>query len=409
MYKILMFFLCSIYSILCGNEFISEQTLNLANSNNEFAFNLYNNLEKEPGNICFSPFSISSALAMVYNGARDETKTEMAEVLKFSKFSNSMNESFSVLNRFFAKTSHESVADLHVDIVNSLWIQSGFQIQPQFLDEIAKYFKVSVQRVDFLRQREIARRDMNYYVKEKTKGKITDLVQPNDLLESTKLVLLSSLYMKAKWKRPFDKHLTKMAPFFVSPEKTIQAEMMQETGSYRYYKSSEKFAAIEIPYIHLDDNLPDLHFLVLLPDDHFGMNELEKKMNTETFKNILSHLESEQIALFLPKFTFTMRFSLKNTLINMGMKSAFNNAADFSGITGKKDLQIGEVSHKVFIAVDENGTEAAAATAVSMNMTAIFRPKEPYKFLADHPFLFLIFEKLTGTILFYGRVVNPVE
>lgn len=399
----------SMNAILSGDEFISEQTLSLANSNNEFAFNLYKNLENTPGNICFSPFSISSALAMVYNGAKDETKDQMAEVLKFSKFSNNLNESFSVLNRFFAKPSHEALTDLQLDIVNSLWIQSGFQIQPQFLDDMARYFKVAVQRVDFLRQREIARRDMNYFVKEKTRGKITDLVQPNDLLESTKLVLLSSLYMKAKWKKPFNKHQTKTDSFFVSPDKTIEVEMMKDTENYRYYKSADKFAAVEIPYIHPEEHLPDLNFLILLPEDRFGIHELEKKMSTETLKDILAHLESEQMTLYLPKFSFTMRFSLKNTLIKMGMKSAFDSSADFSGITGTKDLQIGEVSHKVYIAVDENGTEAAAATAVSMNMKAMLQPKELLNFRVDHPFLFIIYEKMTGSILFYGRVVNPVE
>lgn len=391
-----------------NKEFISQQTLDLASHNNEFAFNLYKSLGETKSNIFFSPYSISSALAMVYDGAREETRKEMGDALKFSNSANNLNESFSLLNRFFLNTSTDVTSDFHLYIANSLWLQTGTQILPQFLDQMAKFYKVAIHRVDFLKQKETARREINQFVREKTMGKIVDLLSPTDIEESTKMVLVSSIYMKAKWKNSFDSAITKMMPFFVNNEKTITASTMNETGSYAYFKS-DNFAAVSLPYIHPKENLPDLNFLILLPHENFGLVEIQKKMDAEYFKNILSSLEDEEINIFLPKFTFTKSFSLKDVLIKMGMVTAFNSQANFEGINGSRDLQIGQVAHKAFISVNENGTEASAATSVSMNMKSILRPKEPITFRIDHPFLFIIYEKLTGSVLFCGHVVNPLE
>lgn len=389
-------------------EFMSEQTLLLSSQNNEFALDLYRNLKDMNGNLCFSPYSISSALAMVYNGAKDSTKQEMADVLKFDMDLESLNEAFSSLNRFFGKTAPEVTADFRLSMANSLWIQRGLLVLPSFLDQMGRYFKVSLRRVDFLRQREIARLEINTFVKEKTFGKIKDLVQASDITPSTKMVLVSALYMKAKWKKPFQLGSTTTKSFFVNNEKTVSTPFMADTSFYPYFKSDD-FTALEIPYLHPKENLPELGFLILLPKQNFGLSDLEKKLSNDFLRNVILKLESEEITLFLPKFNFSKTFNLKDTLTSMGMKAPFDSNADFSGITDSKDLQIGAVSHKVFIEVDENGTEAAAATSVVMNMKAVLRPKEPIIFTADHPFVFIIYEKLAGSILFCGRIINPLE
>lgn len=391
-----------------GKEFISQQTLDLTTHNNEFAFNLYKELADVKSNIFFSPYSISSAFAMVYNGAREETQKEMGEVLKFNNSADNLNESFSLLNRYFLKTSSDVTSDFHLYIANSLWLQNGTQILPQFLDQMAKYYKVAIHRVDFLRQKETARREINQFVKEKTMGKIVDLLSPKDIDESTKMVLVSSIYMKAKWRNLFDSNLTKMMPFFVDSEKTITASLMNQTGFYPYFKS-DNFAAVSLPYIHPNENLPDLSFLIILPKENFGLGEIQKKLDTEYLKNILSSFEDEEINIFLPKFTFTKSFSLKDVLIKMGMVTAFNSQANFEGINGQRDLQIGQVAHKAFISVNESGTESSAATSISINMKSMLQPKEPIIFRVDHPFLFIIYEKMTGSVLFCGHVVNPLE
>jgi len=393
---------------LKDKEFVSQQTLDLSSSNNEFAFNLYKNLEESPDNVCFSPYSISSALAMVYDGSKEETRKEMGDVLHFTILSSTLNESFSLLNRFFEKTSTDVPADFRIYISNSLWLQTGTPILPQFLDNIAKYFKSFVRRVDFARQKDTARREINYFVKEKTMGKIIDLIGPSDIQESTKMMLISSIYMRAKWQNLFDEARTKMQAFFVNKDKTISISTMNETGFYPFFKS-ETLTAVSLPYIHPKENLPQLEFLILLPQENFGLSELKKNINAEFFKNIISSFESEEINIYLPKFSFSKSFSLNSVLIKMGMIAAFNSDANFEGINGLKDLQIGQVAHKAFISVDESGTESSAATAVIMNMKSILIKKEPIIFKVDHPFMFIIYEKLTGSILFCGHVMNPLE
>lgn len=390
-----------------NKEFISQQTLDLASSNQEFCFQLYKNVKDIDGNFSFSPYSISSALAMVYNGAREETQKEMREVLRFNQPLDTLNESFSALNRFFMKISTDITTDFRIDIVNSLWMQTGITILPKFIDDMGKYFKVSLRRVDFLRQKETARREINSFVKEKTFGKITDLVGPDDITDLTKMLLVSSIYLKAKWQLKFNEELTKMEPFFVNPETTTSVSMMKQTAFFEVFKS-DHFTAVDLSYVQLKEFGPDLQFLILVPSTNFGLSDLEKEIDQESFKKIISSLERERITLFMPKFKFTKGFSLKDILMKMGMSTAFGTDADFSGITGSKDLQIGQVAHKVYIAVNEEGTEAAAATSVSMNTTAIFNEEPPLVVKADHPFMFVIYEKLTGSILFCGRVVNPI-
>jgi len=337
---VILFALCLFPFMAIGQEandrkeFISQQALDLASSNNAFAFDLYNHLEPS-GNLCFSPYSISSALVMCYNGAQNETKNEMSRVLRFKSTLDTLNESFSVLNRFFANASKENLSkenlskenpDFRIDIVNSLWVQSGMQIVPQFIEALGKYFKAPLHPVDFLRQREIAREEINRFVKEKTMGRITNLVGPTDIDHSTKMVLVSSIYLKAKWKKPFEPQLTKMEPFFVDDGKTVSIPTMHVKGFYPYHQSKD-FAAAEIGYIQPKEHLPKLAFLVLLPEKHLKLQELETKMNEEVFSDILSHLESEELNISLPKFTFTESFSLKNILTQMGMEKAFSPEA----------------------------------------------------------------------------------
>lgn len=389
-------------------EYISQRTVDLARQNNAFAFNLYRNLNDVKGNLCFSPYSISSALVMVYNGAKEETETEMGEVLRFTASKGSVNEAFSVLNRYFSRASKEGLKDFRLDIANSLWIQTGVQVLPEFIDELGKYFRTSLRRVDFFKQREIARQEINGYVKEKTMGKITNLLQPDEITQFTKMVLISAIYLKNRWQTPFEPSSTSNEPFFVAYGKTVLAQTMKATLSL-LYTQTEDFSAIELPYFRPKEHLPDCRFLILLPNANHSLDEIENRMNGEILRDLIARLERQEISLFLPKFSFTKSFRLKDVLIKMGMPSAFSANANFEGINGAKDLQIGQVAHKAFIEVDENGTEAAAATAVTMNLKAIYQPKEPMVFKVDHPFMFVIYEKASQSILFLGRVANPLE
>lgn len=406
MYKFLVVLLA--FSNLYGQpsdsskKHISKQTLNLSQSNNEFAFDLYQNLEKDK-NIFFSPYSISSALAMVYDGAREETRKEMGKVLHFDS-GMTTNESFFMLNRIMIEDDLK--AEFRLNILNALWIQTGLHVLPQFLDEMSRYFKTSVRQVDFQKHPLAARREINFFVKDKTMGKIEELLGPDAITNSTKMLLISTIYMKAKWKHVFDPHASEMQPFYLKEGDVISSLMMHQKTFFPYFQA-EHFAAVELPYVLPKDGSPDFRFVVILPNERFGLNQLESKMSEEVFNNLLLSLESEEVDLFLPKFRFVKNLNLKETLTQMGMGKAFGPEANFEGINGLKNLMLGQVLHKAFISVDETGTEAAAATAVTMNTKAFLPIKEPVKFVADHPFMFIIYEKSSSQILFIGRISNP--
>ncbi len=406
MYKVL-FFLVTFTSLFGQNDLkkiVSNQTLTLSQGNNAFAFDLYLNLDQDK-NLFFSPYNISLALSMVYDGARNDTRKEMEKVLHFDQSLLTLNESFSMLNRIF-ETPTIPVDGFNLNIVSSLWIQSGVQILPQFLDDMARYFKATPRRADFQKHPDAARREINYFVKDKTMGKIEELVGASDIDSSTKMMIISTIYMKARWKNVFDSKNTEITPFFIGEDNKISVDMMNQKTFFAYYQTTD-FAAIELPYIHLNENYPDLNLVIILPHENFGLSKIEKTMNAANFKQILDGFENEEINLFLPKFRFTKSLSLKEILTEMGMGKAFSSEANFEGINGKKDLKIGQVLHKAFISVNETGTEAAAATSVSMNLTSFLPKKEPILFKADHPFMFIIYEKSSSQILFLGRISNP--
>ena len=406
MYKIL-FFLAAFSSLFGQNDskkIVSNQTLTLSQSNNAFAFDLYHNLDEDK-NLFFSPYNISLALSMVYDGARADTRKEMEKVLHFDQSILTLNESFSMLNRIFEKTT-TPVDGFNLNIVSSLWIQASAHIMPQFLDDMARYFKATPRRADFQKHPEAARREINYFVKDKTMGKIEELVGASDIDSSTKMMIISTIYMKARWKNVFDLNKTEIRSFLISEKIQVTSAMMNQKTFFPYYQTTD-FSSVELPYFHPNEDLPDLRLVVVLPHENFGLNKIEKTMNAANFKQILDGFESEEIDLFLPKFRFIKSLSLKEILTEMGMGKAFSSEANFEGINGKKDLKIGQVLHKAFISVNETGTEAAAATSVSMNTKAFLQKKEAILFNADHPFMFIIYEKTTSQILFLGRLSNP--
>jgi len=220
------------------------------------------------------------------------------------------------------------------------------------------------------------------------------------------MILVSSIYFKSKWALIFNKKLTTQRPFFASQDKTLSVPTMANTAYYPYFEHSD-FAMIELPYIHPSQNAQEFSMYILLPKQQQGLAEVESLLRAEAFSAWTSSMQSKDIFLLLPKFKIISSFSLKNTLSEMGMANAFSLQADFSRMTGDKALKIGDVIHKAFIAVDESGTEAAAATAVTMMTTSVMNPSQPLLFKVDHPFVFIITEKMTQAILFMGHVQTP--
>jgi serpin B len=366
----------------------------LVQGNNQFAFDLYARLAKEPGNIVVSPYSISTALAMTYAGARGETATEMAKTLHYDLGQERLHPAFADLASKLQKDDGNRPYKLH--IANSLWAQKGMPFAPGFLDFCTKHYRGGFKEVDFAFASEAARKEINAWVMEKTNDKIEDLLKPGVINSQTRLVLANALYFKGTWEMPFPKENTKNGDFEIAPDQKRPVPMMSiNLGRFRYFKGDE-CQWLELPYKGKRWSM-----LLGLPHERGSLSTVEKSLTARDIQTALTKLRVHLGPVSLPRFKITKPYSLVEDLKAMGMRAAFAFNADFSGIA--PGLRITAVEHKAFIDVDEVGTEAAAATAVIMELSAPPR----FSFRADHPFLFLIFDRETGTILFQGRVTNP--
>jgi serpin B len=377
----------------------------LQEGNTAFAFNLYRELQSQAGNLFFSPYSISSALAMTYAGAAGDTAAEMKATLHFNLDENSLHPAFNALDQYLASLADQDIPDdmgdpFQLEIANAIWGQKDFHFEGIFLDLLAENYGAGLRLLDYIQDPEGSRQTINDWVSNQTRDKIQDLIPQGAIDSDTRLVLSNAIYFKATWLDTFEKSLTEESDFYGLEGQTERVQMMQSGSSVSYpYYRGEDFTAVELPYVG-----GQVSMLVLVPDQG-GFQDFEGSLTAEKLSSILQELAYTPVALSFPKFEFESEFSLAQTLADMGMPSAFSAAADFSGMTGDKDLFISNVFHKAYIAVDEEGTEAAAATAVVMTLTAA--PLEPIELKVDRPFIFLIRESQTGTVLFMGRVLNP--
>ncbi len=384
----------------------------VAKGNTEFALDLYAKLkdEKKGKNLFFSPYSISSALAMTYAGARGNTAKQMADVLHFDLEQKKLHPAFAALTNNM-KISGQKGLELH--IANALWGQQGYKFLDEFVALNNKNYGAGLKDVDFVGATEEARKTINKWVEKQTKDKIKNLLKPGVLDSLTRLVLTNAIYFKGDWVKQFDKKLTKKENFSVTPGKKVKVSMMAMKPSGRKelklnYGETDDAQVLELPY-----KGDKVSMVILLPKKVDGLSALEKSLSADTLRNCISKLHKRKLAaVYLPKFKMTCEFKLGEALQYLGMRDAFVfGKADFSGMngvtSGLERLYITAVVHKAFVDVNEEGTEAAAATAVVMGRGG--RPKPPPEFRADHPFLFLIRDKATGSILFMGRVVNPKE
>ena len=371
----------------------------LVAGNSRFALELYRALQSQEHNLFFSPYSISVALAMTYSGARGETERQMGDTLHFLEQSR-LHPTFNLLELELASRAEDPQREegrFRLNVANAIWGQKGFSFLPEFLDVLAQNYGAGLRVVDF-HAPDQARTIINEWVSEETEGKITDLLPPNAVDTLTRLVLTNAIYFNASWLHPFEEELTKDGTFYLLDDIPISVPMMAQTESFGYGEG-DGYQAVELPYAGMK-----LSMVVLLPEaGHF--QAFASGLDAERLGQILENIRSRQVNLTLPKFTYESQFSLSQTLTAMGMTAPFNAGADFSGMTGSRDLFIDDVIHKAFVAVDEAGTEAAAATAVVMRLKAA--PAKPIDVTVDRPFLFCIRDIPTGTILFLGHVINP--
>lgn len=370
----------------------------VANANNKFAFDLYSQLNKsEKENIFYSPYSISAALAMTYEGAKGQTADEMKSVFHFPE-SNILRPNFAAIYNDINK----GVKDYELRTGNALWIQQNYSLLEDYISRVEKYYGGKAANLDFAKETEKSRQTINSFIEEQTNQKIKDLLPPGSLNELTRLVLTNAIYFKGTWEWEFDKSDTREQEFKITPTDIVKTPMMyMKPEKVRFnYADLGDLQILELPY-----KGEKISMLVLLPTGN--LESIEPTLTAEKLSEYKSQMQETKLdALYFPKFEFDTKYTLNENLKALGIPSAFDPAkADFSGMTTAEKIWIDFVIHQAYVKVDEKGTEAAAATAVGMVGSAM--PRNVFK--ADHPFIFLIQEKDTGNILFFGRVVNPAS
>jgi len=394
-----------------------------AKATNELAVDLNRQLATGDGNLCLSPYSIQSALAMTYAGADGETRTEMARVLHFPTNDGGVPASFFALQRSLQEMSAKTAElvkqskkiggpsePITLHIANRLFAQNGYKFREAFLSLVKQNFGGAFEPVDFIADPAAATQRINKWVADQTRDRIRDLIPGGALDKTTRLVLANALYLKAPWASEFSQNATQPEPFFVHGGAPVDVPMMRKTDKHFGYARHEGFTVVSLPYAG-----DDLQFVVLLPDEIDGLRKLESKLTADVLAGC-AKLEKRDVDLHLPKFKLEPpTITLAEKFEALGMKTAFDKpqgSANFDKIaprTPKDYLYISQIFHKTFIAVDEKGTEAAAATAVAMMAGTAFRspPPPPIEVKIDRPFIYAIQHVPSGVCLFLGRVTDP--
>lgn len=384
----------------------AEDLSTLVEGNTDLAFDLYQAIGVTSGNQVYSPYSISLAFAMAYGGADGATAEQMAHVLHFPQPEDQFHPVFNALdwalsNRPDQATGVDEHDRFELTIANAIWGQADWPFLPGYLDLLAVNYGAGMRLVDFEKSPEGARRQINKWVSDQTNKQIKDIIPPGSLDSTTRLVLSNAIYFKAFWEHEFDAKLTSDRPFSLLDEQMTRVPMMtQGTQQSLFYADGNGWQAVALPY------KGKLTEMVILVPDPGNFEAFEDNLTSEKYSEIISGMEKQGVILSMPSFKFDASYNLSDILIQLGMANAFDhNLADFSRMDNQRMLYISDALHKAFIAVDEKGTEAAAATVISMEMTSM-RP-EGIILNIDRPFIFTIRDVPTGTILFMGRVVDP--
>ena len=382
-------------------ESVADDVSAVVQGNNEFATDLYARLRSEaPGNLFFSPYSLSSALAMTYAGSHGETEAQMAKVLHFPASQAKLRAGFKSLGDQMAASGK---AGIQLRIANRLWGQQDLHFLPEFLAVTKANYGAELGLLDFKRSA-AARRTINSWIEQQTNGKIQDLLPADVIHEMTRLVLTNAIYFKARWTHDFKPSATADAPFRVSASKQIAVPTMRQTHDFRYAKSDD-VQVLELPY----GPRGDLAMLILLPGKTDGLADLERRLTGASLRKWSQELKPCQVKIDLPRFKMTSQFSLADALASMGMPLAFSeDQADFSRMSKERSF-LSAVIHKAFVDVNEEGTEAAASTAIVADAAEKPLDEEIVEFRADHPFVFLIRDARTQSILFLGRLADPSQ
>ncbi len=377
----------------------------LVQGDNAFALDMYHSLRSSNGNLAFSPYSLSVALAMPYAGARGDTEKQMAQALHYTLPQDRLHPAFNRLDQDLAKEGQPSSGEaepMQLKIANAVWAEQTFSFLQSYLDLIAQDYGAGIRLADIIHNADGVRQQINNWVSQQTNNKIKDLIPAGAMDDATRMVLVNAIYFKADWSNEFDPSNTQDVPFTLLDGTQVTSKQMSDHFSGVPYSSGDGWQAIELPYVG------DTAAMDLIVPDAGRFQNFESSLDAQKLNSIIGSMQPVAIQLAMPKFSFRSTFDMGGTLAGLGMADALDaNLADFSGMTGKRDLYITKVVHRAYIAVDEKGTEAAAATGIVMGLTSIMIPDK--QLTIDRPFLFVIRDVQSGQILFLGRVMDPTK
>lgn len=392
-----------------ASGFEADDMPELVEGNTEFALDIFGVLcsEEMEGNLFFSPYSISTALGMTWAGARGSTESQMADVLHFTLPQGRTHDAFASLQEKLSEEYRSTLVygegdALTLEVANALWVEKSYPLLEEYTELVEYKYGAVANNLDFVMDPDGSRETINDWVAEKTRDRILDLIPPGVITPLTRVVLTNAVYFKGSWLYEFDEGMTADGEFTTLGRDVVEVPMMRQIEDFAYGELMG-CRAISLPYC---DNMSSM--LIMMPDE--DILEFEQNLDSETLEAIALGLSRHKVDLTMPRFEFTSSFGLAEVLASMGMPAAFESAAaDFRGFIGRPELFISAVIHKAFVKVDEAGTEAAAATAVIMHVESAEMPEIPVELVLDRPFLFLVRDELTGTILFMGRVANPAR
>jgi len=375
-----------------------EEQKSLAKENNDFAFEMFKEFrERETENIFFSPYSISTALVMTYAGAEGETRSQMAKALHFKDDDGSLHNNFNALDLHI----NHNEGNYTLSVANSLWPAKGFTFREHYLDTIKENYGAKLRPLDYANDIEGSRKTINRWVEEKTHNRVKDIIPAGSLSPATRLTLVNAIYFKATWENQFSSYMTEDDSFTREDGSTVKKSFMKQTESF-LYEESDDFQAITLPYVKYRTSMQ-----IILPKVGKYNSVMENLNSYYTLIN-RDNRSYQRVKLKLPKFEFaTKGYQLKEPFQKLGMVDAFRDGAEFGGISENEVLRIDQIIHKAFIKVDENGSEAAGATAITMRATAMPVQEDPIEMSVNRPFIFFIKDEMSNQILFIGLIKEP--
>jgi serpin B len=374
--------------------------------NNFFAFDLYSKLKKTNENLCFSPYSITSAVALPFTGSKGTTQSDMRLVMHYLNQANEVIDIYGNFDKLYTTSWHLGPNESRFFLGNSLWLQRDIRILPAFLGKIPKFYHPLIKSIDFYRNSEGAKLNINEWIHEKTQGRVSKGINNVVFEKNTQMLVVSSIFMKGVWLIPFNQNFSKEMPFFIDQATTTSVTMMVTSGRFRFYQTKE-FTVLELPYRSSFKAIPQIALAIVLPISNFGLASIEEKFYLDEWNRVVNGATEERVIVTIPTFSLSESFDLTSLLKVMGMNLAFSDQADFSGLSDKENLRITSILHYAYLSIDEKGSDAIFANPIAINDQPVLNDNPSFVFTANHPFLFLIVDKTNNLILYMGRFVKP--